>query len=96
MAIAQNPKRKRPAVPSTKDERQAEAFILGAGHVANQPAPNEASDPTPKKVRENKKPIMVRVDPEMLKRIDRAAQRLGISRSAFIMSSTAEKLERME
>ena len=32
----------------------------------------------------------------MLIRIDRAAKRLGISRSAFIVSSTAEKLERME
>ncbi len=34
--------------------------------------------------------------PEMLARIDRAAKRLGISRSAFIVSSTAERLERME
>jgi len=32
----------------------------------------------------------------MIDRIDQAAKRLGISRSAFIVSSAAERLERME
>jgi hypothetical protein len=63
-------------------EREAHAFISGAGQ-------EEAAE------RENKKPIMIRVDPEMLDRIDRGAKRMGISRSAFIVSSAAEKLERM-
>jgi len=36
---------------------------------------------------------MIRIDPEMLKRIDRTAKRLGISRSAFIVSSAALRLE---
>jgi len=44
----------------------------------------------------NKKPTMIRVDPDLLERIDRGAKRLGISRSAFIVSSAAEKLERMD
>jgi predicted transcriptional regulator len=39
---------------------------------------------------------MIRIDPELLARIDKAARRLGISRSAFIVSSAAKELERME
>ena len=80
MAIAKNPKRN----PTAKTEQEAEAFISGAGQQTDE-------EPTP-----NKKPIMVRIDPDMVTRIDRAAKRLGISRSAFIVSSAAERLERME
>ncbi len=40
-------------------------------------------------------PTMIRIDPDLLERIDKGAKRLGISRSAFIVSSAAEKLERM-
>jgi hypothetical protein len=39
---------------------------------------------------------MIRIDPPLLERIDRGAKRLGLSRSAFIVSSAAEKLEKME
>ncbi len=42
----------------------------------------------------NRIPIMIRVDPDILARIDHAAKRLGISRSAFLVVSAAEKLER--
>lgn len=45
---------------------------------------------------QNKRPIMIRVDPQMLKRIDHAAKRLGLSGSAFIVSSAAVRLESME
>jgi hypothetical protein len=41
------------------------------------------------------KPTMIRIVPDLLERIDQGAKRLGISRSAFICSSTAEKLERI-
>lgn len=81
MAIARNPKRN----TQTGSDKQAEAFISGAGG----PPANGERDP-------NKKPTMIRIAPDMLERIDRAAKRLGISRSAFIVSSAAEKLERME
>jgi hypothetical protein len=102
MAIAKNPKRN----TSADKEREAEAFISGAGlppatlTTANplgvgQGAVKQFHDASEERD-SNKKPIMVRVDPEMLKRIDRAAKRLGISRSAFIVSSAAERLERME
>jgi hypothetical protein len=80
MAIAKNPKRNAPAVT----DHQAEAFISGAGQ---QPGASQHD--------QNKKPTMIRIDPDLLERIDRAAKRLGISRSAFIVSSAAEKLERM-
>jgi len=64
----------------TTEERQAGAFISGAT----------------KPVRRNKILTPVRFAPEMIERIDKAACRLGISLSAFINASTAEKLERME
>jgi hypothetical protein len=80
MAIARNPKRS----TTGASEEQAQAFISGAGQAAS-------AEPG-----QNKKPIMIRVDPDMLDRIDRAAKRLGISRSAFIVSSAAVRLESME
>lgn len=81
MAIAKNPKRNQSEAP----ERAAEAFISGAGQA---PTANDRD--------QNKKPTMIRIDPKLLERIDRGAKRLGLSRSAFIVSSAAEKLERME
>ena len=80
MAIAKNPLRN--LKPAA--EKQAEAFISGAVQPAT-----ESRD-------ENKKPTIIRVDPELLQRIDKGAKRLGISRSAFFSSSAAEKLERMD
>lgn len=81
MAIAKNPKRMTKEV----DERDAQAFISGAG---NKP---EADLP-----KQHKEPIMIRIDPALLRRIDQAAKRLGISRSAFIVSSAAKQVESME
>ena len=81
MAIAKNPKRS----SSAGSEEQARAFISRAGQAVMTAEPDH-----------NKKPIMIRVDPDMLDRIDRAAKRLGISRSAFIVSSAAVRLESME
>lgn len=81
MAIAKNPKRS----TTGAGERDAQAFISGAG---------QGRVEVPE--RQLKEPIMVRIAPDLLGRIDSAAKRLGISRSAFIVSSTAERLERME
>ena len=80
MAIAKNPNRNTPATA----ERQAEAFISGAGVKPTEPA------------HENRKPTMIRIPPDILTRIDTGAKRLGISRAAFIVQSAAEKLERMD
>jgi Ribbon-helix-helix protein, copG family len=68
---------------STAPERAAKAFISGAGKEATERD-------------QNKVPTMIRIDPDLLVRIDRGAKRLGLSRSAFIVSSAAEKLDRME
>ena len=84
MTITRNPKRKM----TVEREEKALAFISGAGQGTDQVT---APDPE-----QNKKPIMIRVDPDLLGRIDRAAKRLGISRSAFIVSSSAIRLEDME
>lgn len=86
MAIAKNPNR---ALDAAEKEKRELAFIAKNEAHAEAPAPQQSID-------QNKKPTMIRIDPDMLIRIDRAAKRLGISRSAFIVSSTAEKLERME
>lgn len=84
MAIAKNPKR----IQSETPDKAAEAFIAGAGQKPTGPPADERD--------QNKKPTMIRIDPDLLERIDRGAKRLGLSRSAFIVSSAAEKLERME
>ena len=82
MAIAKNPKRNHESMT----EQKANAFITGATGQGGIGASRM----------QNKKPIMIRIDPDMLGRIDRAAKRLGISRSAFIVSSAAMRLEDME
>jgi hypothetical protein len=68
---------------SASVERKAEEFISRVGHEQDETG-------------ENRKPTIVRFKPELMRRIDRAAERLGLSRSAFIASAAAEKLERME
>jgi len=80
MAIAKNPHSNTNAAA----ERKAAAFISRAGREAEE-APEHV----------NKKPAMIRIPPDLLIRIDQGAKRLGISRSAFIVQSAAEKLERM-
>jgi Ribbon-helix-helix protein, copG family len=65
---------------SVADERKAEEFISGAQTRSG---------------RRNKKPTMIRLDPNLMERIDRGAQQLGISRSAFIATSASEKLTEM-
>lgn len=64
-------------------EQRAEAFISQAGQS---PAVESA----------NRKPVMLRIPADMLHRIDRAAKRLGLTRSGFLVSSAAERLQRME
>jgi hypothetical protein len=66
---------------TTKDAK-AERFIAGAG---KQPEGEQT-----------RKPIMLRVKPGLLGRIDKAAERLSLTRTGFILSSVSEKLERME
>jgi hypothetical protein len=82
MAIVKRPKRNL----KDSDDKKAEAFINGAG--TGKDRGDEAAG--------GKKPILVRIEPELLARITKAAKRLGISRAGFIVSSAARELERME
>jgi Protein of unknown function (DUF1778) len=67
---------------STPKDAKAEQFIAGAGQS------KEADLPL--------KPVMLRINPEILARIDRAAKRLGLTRTGFIVSSAVKEVERME
>jgi len=69
---------------NTVKERQAEAFISKAG----KPADGDERD--------RRTPTMIRIPSRLLTRIDQCARRLGISRSAFIVLSAAEKMERIQ
>ncbi len=84
MAIAKNPVRN---ANEAKDQQAAD-FIAKAGKA------EPVAEKTAKAA--NRKPTMIRIPPALLERIDQGATRLGISRSAFIVQSAAEKLERME
>lgn len=77
MAIALNPKRN----PVAIKDAQADTFISGA---AKPDAGND--DPADN----GRKPVMVRIPGDLLKRIDQAAKRKAISRSSFIVSSMAD------
>jgi predicted HicB family RNase H-like nuclease len=71
--------------PVRKGEKKAEAFISGAGKGSEEAG------------QENKKPTMIRVDPALRERVDKACAKLGgISFSAFVTLSLTEKLDRME
>jgi uncharacterized protein (DUF1778 family) len=63
-----------------------EKFISGAGQQVEEPAAP----------RQKKLPTMIRIDAGIARRIDQAARRLGISRSAFLVQSAVRELERME
>jgi hypothetical protein len=84
MAIAKKPERNRSVIIShPEDESAAEAFISGA-----------EGEP---QVKETKKvPVLVRFDRNMLKRVDGAAKRRGVSRSAWIHFMVSRALEQEE
>lgn len=71
--------------PPENQTPQTQALNAGAGEARR-----------PKRLRKIKAPIMLRIDPDLLSRIDQAATRLGISRSAFIVSGAARQVEAME
>jgi len=83
MAIAKRPIRNPSTTGKQNPDRKAEAFIAGAGAAI---AEENGS---------RKKPVLVRVDQEVLARIDQAAKRLGISRAAFMISSSVKEMDRM-
>lgn len=76
MAIALHPNRNQNSLKETK----ADDFISGAGKTAGETQPDEYG----------RKPVVVRIPVDLLKRIDQAAKRKSISRSSFIVSSMAD------
>jgi hypothetical protein len=85
MAIAKKPKSNRLENESNNVERVAEAFIAGV---------KEADATTENKGR--KTPIMMRFDPTVLERVDKAAKHRGISRSAWIQFTVSRALDQGE
>ena len=77
MAIALHPKRN----TSTIKDAEADNFISGAGKAGTAVTDQEES---------GRKPVVVRIPADLLKRIDQAAKRKSISRSSFIVSSMAD------
>jgi len=81
MPIARKPQRS--TASPVADERAADAFIGAAGREA---LVNEAGET-------RKTPVMIRFDRELLKRVDAAAKRRGISRSAWIQFTVSRALD---
>jgi hypothetical protein len=81
MPIAKRPQDVRKTQPA--DEAAAEAFIQGAGKAAQ-----------PK--RKKKERIMIQFDDKVLERVDAAAARRGISRSAWIQYIVSRALDQGE
>ena len=86
MAIARKPNVNRAASSDRDAEQAAAAFIHGAGKAAVEDVAVPAAD-----VR--KTPIMLRFNGELLRRVDTAAKRRGISRSAWIAFKVSEALD---
>ena len=77
MAIAKKPNRN---TQTADPEKAAEAFIAGAGG-----APEHAVG--------HKTPVMIRFDRNLLDRVDAAAKRRGISRSAWVQYTLSRALD---
>jgi len=84
MAIAKKPLRNQNAIVMPDKEKAAEAFISAAG---------KGSSISPET---NKTPIMIRFDSAVLKRVDSAAKRRGISRSSWIQFTVSRALDQGE
>ena len=82
MAIVKKPQRNTGASQAAPDERAAEAFIS----AADRPEPGG-------KTNARLTPVMFRFDRPMLGRIDEAAKRRGVTRSAWVKFVISRVLE---
>lgn len=95
MSVTKKPKRPNSDIEkSTNDsvrteETKAEAFIAGASET-----PAKAS--SVKMSKAERLPILIRFDPHLLRKVEEAAQRRGISRSAWIQYVLSVALEKGE
>jgi hypothetical protein len=86
MALAKKPQSNQLLSDSNQITSDQKAFISGSKEIA---ATEEASD-------QKSKPVMLRIPPDVLERIDRAAKQVGLKRAAFILSSAVERASKME
>jgi hypothetical protein len=89
MAIARKPSSK----PSTEPEDAAEQFIARAGNAATVTGQSGEEGPVNRAAADRRKPAMVRFDAALLARVDRAAKRRGVSRSAWIQFTLSKTLD---
>ena len=89
MAIVKRPKPNlTPVVPAEDRERKIEAFIAGMEPAeAARPEP----EPDPKRAR-----VMMRFDPALLRRVDAAAKRRGVTRTAWLHMVASRALDQGE
>ena len=80
MTIAKKPNRSATNTQTADPGKAAEAFIAGAGGA-------------PKQAIVHKTPVMIRFDRELLDRVDAAAKRRGISRSAWVQYTISRALD---
>src|SRR3546814_1060025 len=92
MAIARKPNSK---PKSPMDEAAADAFIAGAAKPKAEPIATEA-DEAGQGAEPRKSPVMLRFDRALLAKVDAAAKRRGISRSAWIQVTVSRALDRSE
>jgi hypothetical protein len=85
MAIARKPGSKH--APGTQ-EIKAEQFIARANVPSGQPPADQSAGKG-----EGRKPAMIRFDRALLARVDRAAKRRGVSRSAWIQYTVSQALD---
>jgi hypothetical protein len=85
MAIAKKPTGNRPASPRQDAEQAAEAFISGAGKASDQ-----------KKKDAGRTPVTMRFDTALLEKIDEAAGRRGVSRTAWLQFIASKALDQDE
>jgi len=74
-------------VKPAKSDKRAEAFISGAGGLPRTQTPTEAEAERSKTV------VNMRFDTALPQRIDAAARRLGISRTAWLHVAASKALE---
>jgi uncharacterized protein (DUF1778 family) len=65
-------------------------------HTAKTKARGKAPEAQPNEGPRSATPVHTRIPDDILTRIDRAARRLGLTRSGFMISSAVEKVDRLE
>jgi hypothetical protein len=88
MAIAKRPNSNQNKAITQKDEKAVEAFITGAAKKTERA--EEAAEST------KKTGVMIYFEPDLLKRIDIAAKKRGVSRSAWVGFIASKMLDQDE